>query len=474
MLRDFSRSQLVVLGLRWLSALCAGLVLCALFAASASAQDGGSGLESLSSDDQRRFEKLFDECIEAYDGGKYSKAGQLCGDAAGITPHPGTFYVRARIADKENRCAEAVELYRVVLDTPAAGPAEAKFLGEYSSLATEYANALGDCTARFTVTCENADAVIVTSTEIAQGCPTEISGVPGEQNVVAVAAGLGPVTRSVSGVAGRATEIPFEALPPRADAGAAVAVECPKFSEPTVVSVNNDIVGLCPDTLSLPPGRHRLDARDASGLTGAAMVDATGDAEQRVTIAPFRSVTFECADDDVGVRLDHDLVSFNSSCGDLAAGAPRDMPEGDYVFALSGAGKTFDLPVTIEGDGSVRIESLDNQPVVYEVVCADSGSEPPVYVRVDEKVGTCPMTGTVAIGTYEVEARRDGYDDWSTDLQISHESSRIEVPELDASTFWTPGVITAIARRRGHRRSDLRRSRRAEHARRVPHAARWL
>lgn len=431
----------------------------------ASAQDDGDdtptptgGLESLSRDAQRRFEKLANRCIEAYDAGRFDKAEELCSEAATITPHPSTWFVRARIADRTQQCREAVTLYRRVLDTPPAGPAEAKFLEDYRADAERFVAALGDCGARLELTCSVRDLVVVRQGDdgrpVVSGCPDVLAAEGGAQTLRVAARGKDVSTVNVTAIAGKSVTVELDAprARPESEGRSMVALRCPDLLTPAAVFVDGELVGVCPDTLPVVPGTHLVEALAADGTRAAARIEVPAASSEPIaaSLSRLHRVRFACDDPSVKVRLAHALGQVDAPCDELAAATSGlDLAAGRYVLELSDAqGRTLEVPLVIPSDTDgqeVRVTALDDVPVQFEVTCADAGLEPPVYVRLGDHIGQCPLRGTLPMGPYTVEARREGYEPHVVEVQLSHRASRIEVPALEERSLWGAGSITMIA-----------------------------
>jgi len=454
--------------LRAALALVAGLCLAiGLTTGSAAAQDDGgeeeepTGLLSLPSKAQDRFKDLADECVKVYSRDRFEEAEELCLEAEAITPHPLTFYARARIRHKTDRCLEAMELYKFVLETPPAGRAEAKWLDDYRERTKKHLTSLDECRARIKVACDDENAIVQVGEQLVSGCPAEVVGVIGPQPVTVLAPGKEPGSREVTGIGGELVEVEFEALPEQSDEGVPIELDCSALDAPAIALVDGTPVGPCGSVVRIPPGRTRIDAVDVDGERGMAMVDADPQADPQAdpanpevaVISTLRPVELDCTEPTrkIRVRLFGDSATFlEGPCEELAQGGGKghiEIPDGAHEIAIV-ADADVELPVPFEIDGEpdapVRVPALDEIPVETEVVCEDEAG-PPVYVRIGKEVGICPFQTELPVGAYKVEARQEDHEPWEGEFTLTHDSPRIDIPRLDETSFWSAGSITTLS-----------------------------
>jgi len=400
--------------------------------------------DDLDSATQKQFAKLLDKCIKAYDRNRFDDAEALCGEATAIIPHPAAAYVVARIRDRSGQCDVAVEIYRRVLETEPVGASETRWLEEYKPSIEENLSALGDCSARIDVTCEDEGGHVTVGPKVLGKCPGVFTTTVGNIGVTLSSPGKKAATQNVEAVSGRAQPVTFKALDP-ADAGT-LTVACPEFKNGAVLFVDEVSVGECPDVLSLPKGKQRIVAKDSTGKRGLSVIDVEPSTAQQTEVMPFRKIAVECDDPELSLKLVNEGAEndIDAPCAEVAQTGGLFLIDGNYELVLSREDQQpVKLPFEVNGEPTkpLKIGALDRLPVAFSVTCEGEG----VFVRIGSKTGPCPLEGTLERGNYILEARQEGHEpnDQKVELELGGQNT-FHVPALEEQSFFTAGNVTAM------------------------------
>jgi hypothetical protein len=408
-------------------------------------------VDDLSRDDKKAFRSLVDQCAKEYNAERFDSAQRLCSQARDLAPHPITLFTLARIHDRSDRCSDAVKLYRQVVDVPPPGASERKWLDEEGAAVQKHLDHLGSCAPRVRATCDALlapSSLILIDSQVVGRCDQPIDVVAGAHAVTLLSPNRAPVTLSSSVAAGAPTPLTFPSPPaqPPPQHPHALPTACVDLPDAALL-VDDKPVGVCPMTLDLPPGRHRVDAISLDGARAAAVIH-TDALPPSLTLSPMRAVTLSCADPAVTLSLSVPSLDqhVEGTCADLTAAGPLLLPRGDYTLSVS---RLYHDPaeqpvqVTATSAASLAVAALKPSPVAFTIDCPTGLTSATLHVA--GQTGSCPMSASLPAGTYAAEVRAPDHAPATFSVTIAHPSPPPFAPaQPEPLPFWTPGVFTTL------------------------------